>query len=70
MTQGTPEPESLLTPAEVAKIFRVGAKTVARWADEGKLTVVRTLGGHRRFRESEVKALFRRIATQPPGRGA
>ncbi|WP_030777210.1 BldC family transcriptional regulator [Streptomyces sp. NRRL S-920] len=50
--------EKLLTPSEVAEIFRVDTKTVARWADAGKLTSVRTLGGHRRYRDSEVRAAY------------
>lgn len=45
----------LLTPAEVAAMFRVDPKTVTRWARAGKLTSIRTLGGHRRFRETEVR---------------
>jgi excisionase family DNA binding protein len=52
------EQEVLLTPAEVASLFRVDPKTVTRWAKSGKLTSIRTLGGHRRYRESEVKALL------------
>ena len=51
--------EPLLTPAEVAARFRVDPKTVTRWAKAGKLTSIRTLGGHRRYRESEVQALLR-----------
>jgi excisionase family DNA binding protein len=53
------EPETLLTPAEVATIFRVDPKTVTRWANAGKLTAIRTLGGHRRYRQSEVQALLK-----------
>ncbi len=52
------ETETLLTPAEVAAMFRVDPKTVTRWAKAGKLGSIRTLGGHRRYRESEVKALL------------
>jgi len=52
------EAEALLTPAEVATMFRVDPKTVTRWAKAGKLTSIRTLGGHRRYRESEVRALL------------
>ena len=52
------EQELLLTPAEVASLFRVDPKTVTRWAKSGKLTSIRTLGGHRRYKESEVKALL------------
>jgi excisionase family DNA binding protein len=50
--------EPLLTPAEVATMFRVDPKTVTRWARAGKLTSVRTLGGHRRYRENEVRSLL------------
>jgi len=53
--------ENLLTPAEVASLFRVDPKTVTRWAKAGKLTSIRTLGGHRRYKESEVKALLKTI---------
>ena len=55
--------ELLLTPAEVAALFRVDPKTVTRWAKAGKLTSIRTLGGHRRYKESEVKALLKTIAS-------
>ena len=51
--------EKLLTPSEVAKLFRVDPKTVTRWAKAGKLTSIKTLGGHRRYRESEVRALLK-----------
>ncbi len=54
--------ENLLTPAEVAALFRVDPKTVTRWAKAGKLTSIRTLGGHRRYKESEVKALLKSIS--------
>jgi excisionase family DNA binding protein len=57
-TQERPEAEKLLTPAEVAALFRVDPKTVTRWAKAGKLTSIRTLGGHRRYRESEVRKLL------------
>ena len=53
--------ENLLTPSEVAALFRVDPKTVTRWAKAGKLTSIRTLGGHRRYKESEVKALLKTI---------
>jgi excisionase family DNA binding protein len=47
----------LMTTAEVAAMFRVGSTTVLRWADTGHLSSLRTLGGHRRFRTAEVRAL-------------
>jgi excisionase family DNA binding protein len=49
------QPDALLTPGEVATLFRVNPKTVTRWARAGKLTAIRTLGGHRRFRASEIR---------------
>jgi excisionase family DNA binding protein len=55
---GTEEPmaeHELLTPAEVAVMFRVDPKTVTRWARAGKLSAIRTMGGHRRFRASEIQ---------------
>ncbi len=56
--------EPLLTPAEVAAMFRVDPKTVTRWAKAGKLSSIRTLGGHRRYRESEVRELLSGVSTQ------
>ena len=55
------EQEVLLTPAEVAALFRVDPKTVTRWAKAGKLTAIRTLGGHRRYRQSEVQSLLKSV---------
>lgn len=49
--------DRLLTPGEVAELFRVDPKTVARWAQMHKLSSIRTPGGHRRFRESEIEEL-------------
>jgi excisionase family DNA binding protein len=51
-------PETLLTPSEVATLFRVDPKTVTRWAQAGKVPSIRTLGGHRRYRESDIRALL------------
>ncbi|HJC70357.1 MAG TPA: BldC family transcriptional regulator [Candidatus Brachybacterium intestinipullorum] len=48
-----------MTPAEVASMFHVDPKTVTRWAQAGKLTYMRTLGGHRRYRRGEVVELLR-----------
>jgi excisionase family DNA binding protein len=58
VTTRASDTEPLLTPSEVASMFRVDPKTVTRWAKAGKLSAIRTLGGHRRYRESEVRALL------------
>lgn len=49
-----------LSARQVAEVFSVGSKTVARWAQAGLLPAIRTPGGHRRYRESDVAALLNR----------
>jgi excisionase family DNA binding protein len=51
------EVDALLTPAEVATVLYVDPKTVTRWAVAGKVSCVRTPGGHRRFLTSEILVL-------------
>ena len=58
--------DELLTPSEVAALFRVDPKTVTRWAKAGKLTSIRTLGGHRRYRSAEVHSLLNRTPGMRP----
>jgi excisionase family DNA binding protein len=55
------ETPNLLSPGEVAELFRVDPKTVTRWAKAGKLSPVKTLGGHRRYHAHEVHELLRKI---------
>ena len=50
--------DTLSTPSEVAAMFRVNPKTVTRWARAGKISAIRTLGGHRRFRASEIRSFL------------
>ena len=56
--QVLPGDDVLLTPAEVARVFRVNPKTVTRWARSGKLRAIRTLGGHRRFRAADIRTFL------------
>ena len=65
MTSRAVDTDALLTPSEVAALFRVDPKTVTRWARAGKLMPLRTLGGHRRYRESEVRDLLGRADSAP-----
>lgn len=58
MTTTTADAPLLLTPGEVAQLFSVTPKTVARWATAGRLTAVRTLGGHRRYLATEARDLL------------
>ena len=53
--------ETLLTPSEVAAMFRVNPKTVTRWARAGKISAIRTLGGHRRFKASEIRKFLEEV---------
>ena len=48
--------DELMTPGEVARLFAVDPKTVSRWANAGKISSVKTIGGHRRFLASEIRA--------------
>ncbi len=69
VTAQTSSTERLLTPGEVATLFRVDPKTVTRWASAGRIGSIRTPGGHRRFRESEVRSMLADLtseATLPP----
>lgn len=49
--------EELLMPREVARLAKVHVRTVGRWAREGRLSAIRTPGGHRRYRRTEVEAI-------------
>jgi excisionase family DNA binding protein len=50
--------DDLLTPGEVGTLFGVTPKTVTRWANSGKLSSIRTLGGHHRYRANEIHKLL------------
>jgi excisionase family DNA binding protein len=55
--KAAPTYPSYLHTAEVADILHVSPKTVSRWAKEGKLPFLKTLGGHRRYPEAEIRDL-------------
>lgn len=54
----------LMTPREVADVFRVSPKTVTRWAKAGLISTVKTLGGHRRFRRADVNDFLVNLSTE------
>lgn len=64
MNDFEPETDRLLTPSEVARLFRVDPKTVTRWANARRIPSIRTPGGHRRFSEQTVRRL---LAGEYPG---
>jgi excisionase family DNA binding protein len=57
--------EDLLTPGEVATLFRVNPKTVTRWAKAGLLSCIKTPGGHRRYLQREIEDLAQQRFEQP-----
>jgi excisionase family DNA binding protein len=57
---------SYLHPAEVADLLHVSPKTVSRWAKEGRLPFRKTLGGHRRYPEAELRQLAEDFARKQP----
>ena len=79
-TWGTPGPKERMVPtpteprylrtAQVAELLHVSPKTVSRWAQDGRLPYLRTLGGHRRYPDAEIRALVETLsepsAGQPP----
>jgi excisionase family DNA binding protein len=67
MTVASDATERLMTPGEVAAMFRVDPKTVTRWAAAGRIGSIRTPGGHRRFRESEVRTLLDGLTSEAHG---
>jgi excisionase family DNA binding protein len=50
--------DPLLTPAEVAAVFKVNPKTVTRWVAAGRLEATKTPGGHSRIRRSVIEAFL------------
>ncbi len=61
--------DDLLTTVEACRLAGVGPTAIKRWADGGRLQCVRTAGGHRRFRRSELQALLRTLAPQSAAPG-
>jgi excisionase family DNA binding protein len=59
------EPPSYLRTGEVADLLSVSPKTVSRWAKEGRLPFMRTLGGHRRYPEAEIRQLVDDLRQEP-----
>jgi excisionase family DNA binding protein len=59
------ETPSYLRAAEVADILHVSPKTVSRWAKEGKLPFMKTLGGHRRYPEAKIRELANELREEP-----
>lgn len=58
----TPIADDYVTPGEAAKYLHVSPKTINRWANDGRIPCIVTLGGHRRFRREDVDAAVRQMS--------
>jgi excisionase family DNA binding protein len=61
-----PTEPSYLRTSQVAELLQVSPKTVSRWAQEGRLPFFRTLGGHRRYPNAEIRALLETLSELSP----
>ena len=64
---GLPSNVKWLSLQEASDMLGVHPSTLRQWADSGKIPTVRTPGGHRRFAESDVRALLEPEPLQPSG---
>lgn len=65
MRQPKPSEPKHLTASQAAALLQVSPKTVSRWAKEGKLPFMKTLGGHRRYPEAEIRELVNQLRQEP-----
>jgi excisionase family DNA binding protein len=63
--KAAPDRSSYLQTAEVADLLHVSPKTVSRWAKEGRLPFLKTLGGHRRYPAAEIRQLAEGLRVRP-----
>lgn len=65
-------PDELLTPAEVARIFRVSASSVTRWVREGHVPAIRLPGerGQIRIRRTDVELFLNPTPAAPAAEAA
>jgi len=62
MVERRGEQREYLRAAEAAVYLNVSPKTVSRWAKEGKVPHIVTLGGHRRFPRQEIERLAKQLS--------
>jgi excisionase family DNA binding protein len=56
--------DDYVTPGEAARYLHVSPKTINRWANDGRIPCIVTLGGHRRFRRGDVDAAVRQMSAR------
>ena len=65
MRQPKPSEPKHLTASQAAALLQVSPKTVSRWAKEGKLPFMKTLGGHRRYPAAKIRELAEQLRQEP-----
>ena len=65
-TRPLPDAEPFLHPSHLADLLHVAPKTIARWATDGRLPYLRTLGGHRGYPEPAIRQLAASLAQGVP----
>ena len=63
--ESMPASQTWLRTSQAAARLHVTAKTVTRWASEGRLEHRRTLGGHRRYDPELIDALVQALTYRP-----
>jgi len=61
VTVSSPTSAEYLTPGQAANLLHVSPKTLNRWAHEGRIPCILTLGGHRRFRKDQIEEIAARM---------
>jgi excisionase family DNA binding protein len=59
-----PAGDDYVTPGEAARHLHVSPKTINRWANDGRIPCIVTLGGHRRFRRADVDAAVQQMSAR------
>jgi excisionase family DNA binding protein len=62
--QPVPTTDDYMTPGEAARTLHVSPKTINRWANEGRIPCIITLGGHRRFRRHDIEATVQSMSAK------
>jgi len=65
MNSNLMEEDPILTTSAAARLLGVATSTVQLWMESGAIESWKTPGGHRRTRESHIRALMTRVAGQP-----
>lgn len=61
--ESTGDSDTLLRPIKVQKLYGIAPSTLRNWATSGRLPAAQvTAGGHRRYRESDVRTLLAELA--------